>query len=396
MKTYDVLIVGGGLAGASLALALEPLGLKIALVEAIPATQRSASPSGDRALALAKGSVEIFQELGIWSEVRSRATPIEHIQVSDRGHFGKTRLHARDMGVEAFGQVIAARDLEAALAGACERGGMEILCPARVSGLEVVSDAVEVSLLRDEQALHCRARLVVAADGGQSKVRQWVGIGQQVHHYGQIALVSTVRSELPHHFTAYERFTPSGPLALLPLTRGNSALIWTHSIKEARMAQAMPTDRFEQRLQKTFGWKLGRLNLVVPVRGFPLRLIRADRLFSERVALVGNAAHQLHPVAGQGFNLGLRDVAVLARLLTEQVQRKGDPGAFTLLERYARLRASDHNRIIGFSDGLVRWFLPSLPPLALARNLGLVALDHWMYGKRAFARHAMGMAGVSK
>ncbi len=161
------------------------------------------------------------------------------------------------------------------------------------------------------------------------------------------------------------------------------------------MVQTLPLDQFEQRLQEAFGWKLGRLSLVAPLRSFPLRLIRAKRLFAERVALVGNAAHQLHPVAGQGFNLGLRDVAVLTRLLTEYLRRGCDPGAFILLERYARMRSPDHDRIVGFSHGLVRWFTPTMPPLALARNLGLVALDHWPLGKCLLAQHAMGMVGVS-
>ncbi len=395
MKTCDVLIVGGGLTGGSLALALERLGLAITLVEAASSEQRWNSPAGDRALALAKGSVEIVDNLGVWSKVQERATPIRYIHVSDRGHFGKTRLDAREMGVDAFGQVVLARDLEQAVASACAGREIEILCPARVTGLRVESNAVEADLVQDGRLLSCRARLVVAADGGQSRVRRWVGIGQKVHDYGQTAIVGTIRSERPHRFTAYERFTASGPLALLPLPKGHSALIWSRTREEAQMAQTLPLDQFEQRLQEVFGWKLGRLSLVAPLRSFPLHLIRAKRLFAERVALVGNAAHQLHPVAGQGFNLGLRDVAVLTKLLTEYLRRGCDPGAFTLLERYARMRSPDHDQIVGFSHRLVRWFTPPMLPLALARNFGLVALDHWPLGKRLLAQHAMGMVGVS-
>ncbi len=391
MQTYDVLIVGGGLTGASLALALKRLGFAIALVEEVSSKQRWNSSAGDRALALAKGSVEIFHDLGVWAKVAEKATPIKHIHVSDRGHFGKTRLDAQEVDVDAFGQVVLARSLEQAVAAACVEQRIEMLCPACVIGLRLGSNAVEAKLVQDERLLNYRARLVVAADGGQSRIRKWIGIGQKVYDYNQTALVSTIRPERSHCFTAFERFTASGTLALLPLPKGQSALIWTCSKEEAKSAQTLSSSQFEERLQEKFGWKLGRLKLVAPLCSFPLRLILAERLFAERVALVGNAAHQLHPVAGQGLNLGLRDVAVLARLLREHLCRGRDPGEFTLLERYAKMRLFDHRLIIGFSHGLVQWFTPLIPPLALARNLGLVALDHWPLGKRLLAYQAMGM-----
>ena len=392
MTDYDVLIVGGGLAGASLALALQPTGWRVALVESQTPEAKWNAPAGDRALALALGSVEIFQTLGIWTGVADQATAIRRIHVSDRGHFGKTRFQAADLGVPAFGYVIPARELEKAVAEVCRRQGVEMICPAEVRGMAWRGERVELSGVRDGEAFSCRARLVVAADGGCSKVRQWAGIGQTERDYGQVAIVTTVEAERPHRGTAYERFTASGPLALLPLGRRHAALIWTHDRDSAQEIRALPLPAFEDRLQQAFGWRLGRLQVVAPVRGFPLRLIRARRLFSERVAVVGNAAHQLHPVAGQGFNLGLRDVMTLAVLLRRHGQRGGDPGALVLLERYARARAQDHDRIIGFSDRLIDWFTSPAPPLALARNLGLVALDHLPPVKRWFTRQAMGKA----
>nr|BAL53165.1 2-octaprenyl-6-methoxyphenol hydroxylase [uncultured Gammaproteobacteria bacterium] len=393
MKTYDVLIVGGGLTGSSLALMLSRLGLAIALVEAVDPEQRWHSPAGERALALAKGSVEIFDALGIWIKVAKLATPIRYIHVSDRGHFGKTRFDASEMGIDAFGQVVLARDLEQAVASACGEAEIDVLCPAQVTGLRIEPKAAEVCLLQDRRAFSCRARLVVAADGGKSKIRQWVGIGQTVHDYYQTAVVGRVYSEKPHQYAAYERFTDSGPLALLPLQGGNSALIWSHFLEEAKIVQTLPADQFALRLQKAFGWRLGRLKLVSPLCSFPLCLIRAKRLFAERVVLVGNAAHQLHPVAGQGFNLGLRDVVVLTKLMEEYLPRGYDPGAFTLLERYAKMRFPDHDRVIGFSHGLIRCFTPPLKPLALMRSFGLVALDHLPLGKRLLTQHAMGITG---
>jgi len=391
VKTYDVLIVGGGLAGASLALALKPLGLSLAVVETLSPETRRASPAGDRALALALGSVEIFRKLSVWDKAAAKAVPIHHIHVSDRGHFGKTRLHATELGVEALGYVIPARELEQAVLETCAHRAVDFICPAEVTGLKVLENRVEIRLKSDRETWRCQARLVVAADGGNSKVRQWMGIGQRVQDYGQVALVSTVECEKPHRYTAYERFTSSGPLALLPLAKRRCALIWSQETQQARKLQSLPSPEMEARLQQAFGWKLGALGLAAPLRAFPLRLIRAERLFGERVVIVGNAAHQLHPVAGQGFNLGLRDVMVLAGFLEEQQRRGGDPGAFTLLERYAKARVRDHDRVIGFSDGLIRWFSLSTSFSALGRNLGLLALDHLPPLKRRFSYQAMGM-----
>ncbi len=391
MKTYDVLIVGGGLAGASLALALKPLGLSLAVVETLSPQAKRASPAGDRALALALGSVEIFRQLAVWDKASPKAVPIHHIHVSDRGHFGKTRLHAAELGVEALGYVIPARELEQAVSEACALRSVPFICPAEVTGLKVAGNWVDVQLKSDRETWRCQARLVVAADGGNSRIRQWMGIGQRVQDYGQVALVSTVECEKPHRFTAYERFTRSGPLALLPLAKRRCALIWSQETRRARRLQALPSVEMVARLQQAFGWKLGTLELVAPVRAFPLRLIRAERLFGERVVIVGNAAHQLHPVAGQGFNLGLRDVMALAELLEEQRRQGGDPGALSLLERYAEARISDHDRVIGFSDGLIRWFSLTTPVSTLGRNLGLLALDHLPGLKRRFSYRAMGL-----
>ena len=395
METCDVLIVGGGLAGASLALALKPLGLSVVVVETLTPETKLASPAGDRALALAQGSVEIFQQLEVWSQVVSLATPIRHIHVSDQGHFGKTRIHASELGVPALGYVIPARDLERAVVDVCDRRSVRFICPAEVTGLQVQGDHAAVRLNCHGETRLYQTQLVVAADGGNSKVRQWMGIGQQVHDYSQVALVSMVESERHHQNTAYERFTPSGPLALLPLPKRRNALIWTQGKRQAWKLLSLPSRDIESRLQHAFGWKLGRLKLVAPIRGFPLRLIRAERLFAERVAIVGNAAHQLHPVAGQGFNLGLRDVMVLARLLEDQQRRNGNLGALGLLERYAKARLDDHDRIISFSDGLIRWFSLTAPISALGRNLGLLALDHIPRLKRWFSYQAMGLSQQS-
>jgi len=391
VKTHDVLIVGGGLAGGSLALALVPIGLRVAMVESVTSEQRRHSPAGDRALALSKGSVDIFEELGIWELVKEKATPIRHIHVSDRGHFGKARLHARDFEVEAFGYVIPARELENAVMEACQQMDMEIICPAKAVKLHQCANHIEVMVECEGKRQAYGSRLLVAADGGQSKIREWLGIGQTEYDYRQTALVTTVVTEKFHSYVAYERFTDSGPLAFLPLPKSRCAVIWSNSHQQAKALTSCSEKEFLSQLQNAFGWKLGRLELAAPVRSFPLRQIQAERLFAERSAVIGNAAHQLHPVAGQGFNLGLRDVMGLAKCIQEQFIRGADPGALVMLEKYAKARTTDHKRVIGFSDSLIHLFVPSFKPVALGRNLGLVALDHLPAVKRWFARQAMGL-----
>lgn len=391
MVSYDVFIVGGGLVGSALALALAPQGYRIAMVEALSEQQRRESPSGERALALALGSVEIFKQLGVWQEVEQKATPIQQIHVSDRGHFGKTRLFAREYGLDAFGYVLKARWLESALMDACQRQPIDCFCPAQLVGINRQARFVEIDINQEGNWLNFQTRLLVAADGGHSKVREWAGIGEKSFDYGQTALVTTIRSQQSHQFGAFERFTESGPLALLPQDKRCSALIWTQAQQNAERLLEGSRQDFLAQLQDAFGWKLGKLTLESKLRAFPLRLIRAKRLFSERIALVGNAAHQLHPVAGQGLNLGLRDVAVLADLLRSARSHDSDPGGFLLLEKYANKRQADHDVIINFSHGLVRGFANSIMPLAAARNVGLVAMDHWPAAKRRLVEQAAGL-----
>lgn len=386
---FDLLIVGAGLAGNCLALALRDSGLNIAVAETSSRRQLRDSPLGDRALALATGTVQLLQQLGAWQGIAARATPIERIHVSDRGHFGKTRLSAAEHGVAALGHVILARDIEEHLADlVAESGCCRLFYETRVAGLMSGQDAVNISLRQNAASLNLSTRLVVGADGGQSTIRKLLDIPQQITDYGQTALVTTVQSALPHLNTAYERFTPSGPLALLPVAGRDSAVVWTRSHEQAQDLALSSEAEFMEQLQQCFGYRLGELRLKAPVRTFPLSLIRADSMVSGRAVILGNAVHQLHPVAGQGFNLGIRDVAKLAQILRETT----DPGNSSLLEAYARQRQRDHDRTIGFTNGLVRIFSTDNPPLSLLRNAGLTALDHLPAAKRLLTRHAMGLA----
>jgi 2-octaprenyl-6-methoxyphenol hydroxylase len=389
---YDLIIVGAGLAGNCLALALQHSRMRIALVEASSRQQLRDSPIGDRALALAAGTVELLQMLNAWDGVADKATAISNIHISDRGHFGKTRLAADDYGVGALGYVINARDIEEHVADRVESSSVDRYYETRVAGVMAGNDAVNVSLRQHEQSLNLSAKLLVGADGGQSTVRKLLEISQQITDYGQTALVTTVQSTRPHCSTAFERFTEQGPLAMLPAEGKQSAVVWTRRHQQAQDLMAGSEADFLAELQACFGYRLGTLKLAAPRRAFPLSLIRADSMISDRTVIIGNAVHQLHPVAGQGFNLGIRDVAQLAETLLQQQQNQGDLGDSELLQRYARQRQKDHDQTIGFTNNVVQIFSNNWLPVAAVRNAGLALLDHLPFAKKLLTRHAMGLA----
>jgi 2-octaprenyl-6-methoxyphenol hydroxylase len=390
---YDILIVGGGLAGNCLALALKDSGLRVAVIEASTREQLQNSPAGDRALALSAGTVKLLQAINAWAGVESVATAIKNIHISDQGHFGKARLSAKRQGVEALGYVIAARDIEGHVAKLVEKAEIEQICPARVVGLMSGLETVNVSLKQNEQSINLSAKLLVGADGGQSSVRKLLEISQQVKEYGQTALVTTVKSTLPHNNVAYERFTKSGPLAMLPVNDEECSVVWTRSHEEADNLMSINETDFIARLQECFGYQLGALSLSAPRRAFPLTLIRADNMVVGRTVIIGNAVHQLHPVAGQGFNLGMRDVAQLAEMLQTQQQKQADIGDKALLKQYAESRQKDHDQTIGFTDNVVKIFSSDWLPMAATRSIGLAVMDHIPAAKSVLAKHAMGLAG---
>jgi 2-octaprenyl-6-methoxyphenol hydroxylase len=387
---YDLLIGGGGLAGNCLALALKDCGLKIAIIEACSREQLHNSPAGDRALALAAGTVAKLEELGVWQAVKKQATAIKHIHVSDQGHFGKTRLSAQQEGVEALGYVITARDIESHVAKLVAEAGISQYCPARIIGLSSDSHAVHVSLRQADESVNLTAKLLVGADGGESTVRKLLEIPQHKTDYGQTAIVTTVKTFLPHQNTAYERFTAFGPLALLPQGNYQASVVWTRSHEQAADLMACSEKYVITQLQDCFGYRLGELTLAAPRRAFPLTLIRAEQMMAERTVIIGNAVHQLHPVAGQGFNLGLRDVVQLADMLMTEQKNARDVGAADFLQHYAKLRQQDHNRVINLTDSLVKLFSTPSLPIAAARNIGLALLDHIPPAKKLLARQAMG------
>jgi len=391
MHDYDLIIVGGGLAGNCLALALKDTGLKLAIIEASTREQLYNSAAGDRALALASGTVAELSGLDIWQGVAAKATAIEHIHISDQGHFGKTRLSAVQEKVAALGYVITARDLETHVADLVQQAKITAICPARVVGLMSDASQANISLKQRGTSLNVSAKLVVGADGGNSSVRNLLDIHQQVTDYGQTALVTTVKTAIPHRNTAFERFTASGPLALLPVGKNRCSVVWTRRNEDAEALMLGNEADFLAELQRCFGYKLGELSLLAPRRAFPLALIRAATMVKGRSVILGNAAHQLHPVAGQGFNLGLRDVVQLATMLKQALADDHlDIGCDTLLGSYAKARQKDHDLVIGFTDSVVKIFSNDWLPLAAARNIGLTLLDHLPLAKKHLTRQAMG------
>ncbi len=391
----DVAIVGGGLVGASLALALAPTGLKTALIEGVAPDANTQPSFDDRTTALGNGTRRSFEALGIWSQVAPKAAPIRRIHVSDAGRFGFARLEASEHGIDAFGYVVTNRVLGTALRAAMTTlPDLDLRMPAKCTGVALHEGDVE--LATEPAASPLRARLVVAADGADSKVRAAAGLAATIEDYRQVAIVSHVRSSRPADGTAYERFTPDGPFAVLPLFDGAYGVVWTLAPEAAERVLALSDKDYLAALQGEFGWRIGRLLSVGKRNAYPLRLSRAETLTGQRVVLIGNAAQGLHPVAGQGFNLGLRDAATLAEVLAEVVRRDGsraDVGSPEVLREFVSRRTADRDGVTRFTDGLVKLFGDTRPGVPLLRDLGLLLFDLSPTAKQALSRLSWGFAG---
>jgi 2-octaprenyl-6-methoxyphenol hydroxylase len=391
--TYDVAIVGGGMVGAALAAALAPLNLRIALIEAIP-HNAAAQPSFDeRTTALSNGSRKILQTIGAWTELSALATPIRKIHVSDQGRFGFARIDAGEQGLDAMGFVLPNRALGSALWSRLSDTSIKIFCPAEVARLDANDAAVEIEIAAAGGNTVVEAKLIVAADGAHSVVRSAFGIAAEVRDYRQTAVITTVLPQRFHDNVAYERFTPSGPLALLPLDGGRCTLVLTLAKDAAQSALAWSDQEFLAEVQRRFGFRLGRFLKVGRRVPYPLSLSQSERTSARRCVIIGNAAQGLHPVAGMGFNLGLRDVACLAELIAESARAGTDPGGAQLLGEYDAWRSSDRGGVIAFTDGLVRLFSNPLGVVRRLRNVGLLAFDLLPPAKSALSRLSTGGGG---
>ncbi len=393
---YDLLICGGGLVGASLALMLKPLGLRIALIEAQPFNNKSHPSFDERTTALSNSTRRIFDAIGVWPLLQSQLTPIKRIHVSDQGRFGFARLSAEEQGIPVMGYVVPNWQMGTALWKRLEEERIEVIAPASVKQVSDGKSYRTVEIATPQGTRSLETRLLIAADGAQSTVREAVGIGHQQLEYGQIAIIANALTQKFHDHVAYERFTSYGPIAVLPLTDARVGLVWTVATDRADEVLGWADVEFLNHFQQEFGFRLGRFVKVGERHHYPLALIRADAHIAHRVAVIGNAAQMLHPIAGQGLNLGLRDAATLAEVLADAMRDDPDhfdPASDNVLNRYSEWRQQDSKRIIGFTDTLVRVFNQRLSLIKLARDVGLLAFDMMPMAKDALSQLSVGASG---
>lgn len=402
---YDVVIVGAGMVGASLACALAGAGCgdrRVALVEPAPVQAGDApyQPGFDvRSTALSAGSVGSLQQLGLWQLLGRQAQAIRQVHVSERGRFGAARLHASEHGVEALGQVVENQWLGRVINDALlNLPGLDLYDHSRVLTVQPQQQGCSLTVETGSGATRSlQAALLVLAEGGRSGLCEQLGIHRHRKDYQQLALVANVTTSCPHEGVAYERFTEQGPLALLPLRpferRSRSALIWTHPATVGQTLRARSDEALLKQLQQAFGSRLGRFEHIGERLYWPLELTVAEEQYRPGLVLLGNAAHSLHPVAGQGFNLALRGAMRLADHITIAWQRGEDPGDARKLRHFADSIRADQQRTIQFSDQLISLFGASGSFTRAGRSLGLVGMELLPFLRRGLTRQAMGLSG---
>ncbi len=405
---FDLIIIGGGLVGASLACALENSSLRIAIIEAFPfkSDDSEYQPAFDaRSVALSYTSKQVFDGMGVWSSINKLGVAaIKKIHVSDRGHAGVTRLNAEDENVEALGYVVETRVIGKALFDKLNKQeNLTLIAPAKLRDFDLSSEfaSATIEITNTDGLVENKTittKLLVAADGDDSVVRRLSGVRIKQRNYEQSAIIANIATDQPHLNQAFERFTDSGPLALLPMAatekeKNRYSLVWTINSSEQEVMMNWSDETFLEKLKARFGVRAGRFIHVSPRHSYPLSLMRAKEHVRERLAIIGNAAHTLHPVAGQGFNLGLRDVAALSQVIIDASRENKDIGSLDNLKIYSDWRKRDHIQTAMATDGLVRLFSNNILPIAALRNLGLLVVDLVPPLKKAFARHAMGFVG---
>lgn len=401
-RTYDLIIVGGGIAGAALALELSQMEggrpLKIAVIEAAPAALDSGR-GPERVIALSHGSRCHLESLGIWGEVRSLgAAPIRDIRIFEPGNIGAVDMSAREAGVEALGYVVELSHVIAPLRDALKEK-VDWLCPAQLQAMHANTDGVQATVAQGKRTRTLSARLLVGADGTGSQVRRMAGISSLGWDHNRFGIVASVTPEKPHHDVAFECFRPAGPLAFLPLDDVRCSIVWTETPAEAARLMAAGDAEFLDSLNCAAGneliERLGCMRATGPRACFPFELRLASACAAQRVALIGNAAHTVHPVAGQGMNLGLRDVAVLADAVTRAVRAGRDPGAAIVLEEFADRRKADFAAVIGFTEGVNTVFSGTFLPLRLLRGAGLGIMEAVGPIREFLLRQASGMGQMA-
>ena len=393
---YDIVIVGGAMTGTTLALALSAFTngkMKIAVLERQPVKQHQQSGFDARCIALSDGSCQKFARIilpdgqNLWQKIQPFSTHIEQIHVSDKGHSGIVEFSAREFHLQQLGAVIELQQVGQILLQAIEQtDNIDYLCLVEIAHIECSQDGVKISLKNDRTLT---AQLLIGADGTRSEVASAVNISQEMlHDYGQTAIIANVQIQQPHQNRAFERFTTEGPLALLPMKDNLMSLVWC--VRHADELLQADENSFLTRLQQQFGWRLGRFQRCGQRFAYPLTLSRAAQHVQARTVLIGNAAQTLHPIAGQGFNLGIRDVMTLANILSYAYLQQQEIGYDALLQQYENKRKADQKRMIQLTDGLLTIFANNLLPLQIGRNLGLMALAQSSMLRQYFAKPTLG------
>lgn len=389
-QSYEVAVVGGGMVGLSLALGLAGAGVPVALIERAKLSDMAAASFDGRGSAVAAGSQRILDGLGLWDGVADAAEPILEIRVADGTSPLFLHYDHREIGDGPLGWIVENAVTRRALAAAAETSDLDVYDGTELADVDFGEDAATLDLA-DGQRL--TARLVVAADGRDSPLRDAAGIDAVRWRYPQTGIVCAVHHEVPHNGVAHEHFLPAGPFAILPMTQNRSSIVWTERTDLAPDILALDEEAFAAELGGRFGGFLGKIEIGPTRWSYPLSVVHAKRYIAPRLALAGDAAHAIHPIAGQGFNIGLRDVAALAEVVIDTLRLGLDPGATTALERYERWRKPDNMVMIGVTDILNRLFSNDIAPVRLARDVGLAAVDRATPLKKIFMRHAMGLVG---
>jgi 2-octaprenylphenol hydroxylase len=390
---YDITIIGGGCVGGTLASALAQAGFKVAVVEARESQRVWPAGSVDvRVFAITRASERIFRSIGCWDAIeRGGVSPFRDMRVWDASGSGAIHFDCAELGEPTLGYIIEQRVIQAALNARMDMlPSLTRLCPAELGAFELNADSMRVTLA-DGRRLH--TRLLVGADGASSRVRGMAGIAVEMRDYQQEAVVAVVTTEQSHQETAWQRFLPTGPLAFLPLCDGRSSIVWSTTPQQAAELCAIDTGEFLERLSAAFDQRLGCVTAVEERVRFPLRRLHAKHYIAERLALVGDAAHVIHPLAGQGVNLGLLDAAVLFDVIVETRAEMREYGLISNLRRYERWRHGDNHAMQRAMDGIKGLFGASAVPLRMLRNTGLNVVDRSGPLKSVLARHAMGLAG---
>lgn len=415
--SFDIIISGGGLSGSLMALSLANLTkangslLSIAIIEANQSEKstfkehetaqqpNTSSLFDDRVLALSHASAKYLNSVNVWQHLSPDACAIEKIDISDRGHYGKARIEAQEHDVSALGYVISMAKIGQGLFKVlASKRNVQWFSPNTITDIHwqpkrnVNNNIIDVTLSSGQTL---ETGLLLACDGANSPCRQLAKIDVRKSDYQQVALIANVATDKPHNNKAFERFTEFGPIAILPLitlknAQSRCSLVWTMSVEESERLLKLNDDEFCSQLELAFGSWLGAITQVGKRDAYPLVLLQAQQQTYHRMALIGNASHTIHPIAGQGFNLGLRDVQLMASLIEKQLQNQMDIGSFTLLNDYSQKRALDQKQIITLTDSLVTLFANDLPPLVVGRNAGLKIMNYLLPLKKILVNKMMG------